>query len=157
MVLIDEIPLEAPQTSTGCTSFYLDAGDGPAFPFGFGLSYTTFSYRDIRLSSHDMSKDGTIEVTCTVTNTGNMAAAETVQLYTRDLVASLSRPVKELKGFEKVYLQPGESRNVKFTLHASSLAFWTSPTTKVVEPGEFNLWVAGDSESGSPVKFSVTE
>ena len=157
MVLIDEIPLEAPQTSTGCTSFYLDAGDGPAFPFGYGLSYSTFSYGDVKLSSESMTRDGSIEVSCTVTNTGNMAAAETVQLYTRDLVASLSRPVKELKGFEKVYLQPGESRVVTFTLPASSLAFWSTPTTKVVEPGDFNLWVAGDSASGTPVKFSVTE
>lgn len=157
MVLIDEIPLEAPQTSTGCTSFYLDAGDGPAFPFGYGLSYSTFSYGDVKLSSESMTRDGSIEVSCTVTNTGNMAAAETVQLYTRDLVASLSRPVKELKGFEKVYLQPGESRVVTFTLQASSLAFWSTPTTKVVEPGDFNLWVAGDSASGTPVKFSVTE
>lgn len=157
MVLIDDIPLEAGQTSTGCTSFYLDAGDGAAFPFGFGLSYTTFVYGDIKLSSTTMPKNGMIEVSCEVKNTGNIAAAETVQLYVRDLVGSLIRPVKELKGFEKIYLQPGESRDVKFILDASALAFWTSPTTKIVEPGEFELWVAGDSESGVSVKFMVTE
>ncbi len=157
MVLIDDIELEAPQTSTGCTSFYLDAGDGAAFPFGYGLSYTTFGYGEVNLSSATMAKDGKVEVSCVVKNTGNVAGAETVQLYVRDLVASLVRPVKELKGFEKVYLQPGESKEVKFSLEASALAFWTSPTTKVVEPGEFELWVAGDSESGEPVKITVTE
>lgn len=157
MVLIGDIELEAPQTSTGCTSFYLDAGDGPAFPFGYGLSYTTFSYGDVKLSSASMPANGSIDVTCTVTNTGKVAAAEVVQLYVRDLVGSLVRPVKELKGFEKVYLQPGESREVRFTLDASALAYWISPSKKIVEPGEFNLWVAGDSESGEPVSFTVTE
>ena len=157
MVLIDDIPLEASQTSTGCTSYYLDAGDGPAFPFGYGLSYTTFEYGDVRLSAASMGKDGKIEATCTVKNTGSVAASETVQLYVRDLIGSLIRPVKELKGFEKIYLQPGESRDVKFTLNASDLAFWVSAKEKIVEPGEFDLWIAGDSASGAPVKFNVTE
>ena len=157
MVLIDDIPLEASQTSTGCTSYYLDAGDGPAFPFGYGLSYTTFEYGDVRLSAASMGKDGKIEATCTVKNTGGMAASETVQLYVRDLIGSLIRPVKELKGFEKIYLQPGESRDVKFTLNASDLAFWVSAKEKIVEPGEFDLWIAGDSASGAPVKFTVVE
>ena len=157
IVLIDDIPLEASQTSTGCTSYYLDAGDGPAFPFGYGLSYTTFEYGDVRLSAASMGKDGKIEATCTVKNTGSVAASETVQLYVRDLVGSLVRPVKELKGFEKIYLQSGESRDVKFTLNASDLAFWVSAKEKIVEPGEFDLWIAGDSASGAPVKFTVVE
>lgn len=157
IVLIDDIPLEASQTSTGCTSYYLDAGDGPAFPFGYGLSYTTFEYGDVRLSAASMGKDGKIEATCTVKNTGSVAASETVQLYVRDLIGSLIRPVKELKGFEKIYLQPGESRDVKFTLNASDLAFWVSAKEKIVEPGEFDLWIAGDSASGAPVKFTVVE
>ena len=157
IVLIDDIPLEASQTSTGCTSYYLDAGDGPAFPFGYGLSYTTFEYGDVRLSAASMGKDGKIEATCTVKNTGSVAASETVQLYVRDLIGSLIRPVKELKGFEKIYLQPGESRDVKFTLNASDLAFWVSAKEKIVEPGEFDLWISGDSASGTPVKFNVTE
>lgn len=157
MVLIDDIPLEASQTSTGCTSYYLDAGDGPAFPFGYGLSYTTFEYGNVRLSATSMEKDGKIEASCTVRNTGSVAASETVQLYVRDLVGSLVRPVKELKGFEKIYLQPGESRDVKFTLNASDLAFWISAKEKIVEPGEFDLWIAGSSEDGEPVKFTVTE
>ena len=90
-------------------------------------------------------------------NTGSVAGSETVQLYVRDLVGSLVRPVKELKGFEKIYLQPGESRDVKFTLNASDLAFWISAKEKIVEPGEFDLWIAGSSEDGVPVKFTVAE
>ena len=156
MVLIDDIPLEASQTSTGCTSYYLDAGDGPAFPFGYGLSYTTFDYGDVRLSSGSMSKNGKIEAVCTVKNTGSVAASETVQLYVRDLVGSLVRPVKELKGFEKIYLQPGESKEVRFVLNASDLAFWISAKEKIVEPGEFDLWISGDSASGAPVSLSLS-
>lgn len=155
IVLIDDIPVEAGQTSTGCTSYHLDAGDRPEFPFGFGLSYTTFEYSDVRLSSDSMGVDGQIEVTCTVKNTGKVEAAEVVQLYVRDLVASLVRPVRELKGFEKITLKPGESRDVKFTLKASDLAFWNLDMKKIVEPGEFMVWVSKDSASGSPVKFNV--
>mgnify|MGYP002421457976 FL=1 len=155
IVLIDDIPVEAGQTSTGCTSYHLDAGDRPEFPFGFGLSYTTFEYGNVRLSSDSMGVDGQIEVTCTVKNTGKVEAAEVVQLYVRDLVASLVRPVRELKGFEKITLKPGESRDVKFTLKASDLAFWNLDMKKIVEPGEFMVWVSKDSASGSPVKFNV--
>ena len=102
-----------------------------------------------------MDVDGQIEVTCTVKNTGKVEAAEVVQLYVRDLVASLVRPVRELKGFEKITLKPGESRDVKFTLKASDLAFWNLDMKKIVEPGEFMVWVSKDSASGSPVKFNV--
>lgn len=157
IVMMDDIELEAGQTSTGCTSYYLDAGDGPAFPFGYGLSYTTFAYGAPRLSKSSMAKDGQIEVVCTVTNTGKYEASETAQLYVRDLVGSLTRPVRELKGFEKISLKPGESRDVKFTVKASDLAFHNAELKKVVEPGEFQLWVSTDSASGTPVSFSVTE
>ena len=157
IVLMDDIELEAGQTSTGCTGYYLDAGDGPAFPFGYGLSYTTFAYGDVRLSSATMDKTGEIEVACTISNTGKVEASETAQLYVRDLVGSLTRPVRELKGFEKITLKPGESRDVKFTLKASDLAFHTSSETTVVEPGDFQVWVSTDSASGTPVKFTVTE
>lgn len=157
IVLMDDIELEAGQTSTGCTGYYLDAGDGPAFPFGYGLSYTTFAYSDLRLSADKMDRNGELQVACTVTNTGSVAAAETAQLYVRDLVGSLTRPVRELKGFEKIMLQPGESREVKFTVKASDLAFHTSLTNSIIEPGEFQVWVSTDSASGTPAKFTVTE
>lgn len=157
IVLMDDIELEAGQTSTGCTGYYLDAGDGPAFPFGYGLSYTTFAYSDLRLSADKMDRNGELQVACTVTNTGSVAAAETAQLYVRDLVGSLTRPVRELKGFEKIMLQPGESREVKFTVKASDLAFHTSFTNSIIEPGEFQVWVSTDSASGTPAKFTVTE
>ena len=157
IVLMDDIELEAGQTSTGCTGYYLDAGDGPAFPFGYGLSYTTFAYSDLRLSADKMDRNGELQVACTITNTGSVAAAETAQLYVRDLVGSLTRPVRELKGFEKILLQPGESREVKFTVKASDLAFHTSLTNSIIEPGEFQVWVSTDSASGTPAKFTVTE
>lgn len=155
MVLIDDLAIEAGQTSTGCTSFFLDAGDGPLFPFGYGLSYTTFEYGTPKLSAAEMPTDGTITVTCTVTNTGKVKGTETVQLYVRDLVGSLIRPVKELKGFEKVTLAPGESRDVTFTLAASDLAFHGLDNKLHVEPGDFRLWVAPNSASGEPVAFKV--
>lgn len=156
-MLIDDIPLEAGQTSTGCDSYYLDAGDTPAFPFGYGLSYTTFSYGTPTLSATSMTKDGNITVTCPVTNTGTREGAEAVQLYVRDLVGSRVRPVRELKAFEKVTLAPGETKNVTFTLPASALAFYTGDNKIAVEPGKFNLWVAPDAASGTPVEFTVTE
>lgn len=155
IIYIDDIELEAGQTSTGCTSFYLDAGDGPAYPFGYGLSYTDFAYSQPVLSAPEMGCDGTITVSCDVTNTGGCEGSEVVQLYIRDLYASLIRPVKELKDFQKITLKPGETRTVTFTLPASSLAFTGADLKPLVEPGEFNLWVAGDSASGTPVSFAV--
>lgn len=157
MVLINDIELEAAQTSTGCTSYYLDAGDGPLYPFGYGLSYTTFEYSDPRLSATEIAPDGTLKVTCTVTNTGKCEGSETAQLYIRDNVASLVRPVRELRGFEKICLKPGESREITFTLTPEDLAFYVDEKTRVVEPGEFTVWVAPDSQSGKPVSFKVVK
>lgn len=154
---LDEIPVEAPQTSTGCTSYFLDAGKDPLFPFGYGLSYTTFSISEPRLSSSEIpvtsSKPLTIE--CTVTNTGDRAGAEVVQLYVRDVVASLARPVRELKDFQKITLKPGESRTVTFLLDPSQLAFSGPDGERRPEPGEFRVWTASDSASGTPVTFSL--
>ncbi len=155
MTLIDEIPLEAGQTSTGCTSFYLDAGDGPLFPFGYGLGYTSFSYADPELSATEITPDGSLNVRCAVTNTGDREGSEVVQLYIRDHVASLIRPVRELRGFEKITLSPGETRIVEFTLSPDDLGFHVDGPRKVIEPGEFSVWVSPDSEKGNPVKFRV--
>lgn len=156
MTLIDDIPLEAPQTSTGCTSFWLDAGLAPLYPFGYGLSYTTFEYGMPEISASEMPADGSLTVTCTVTNTGTVAGSDVAQLYVRDPVASLARPLKELKGFEKITLAPGESRTVTFSLAADDLAFSNLRGEREVEPGEFHLWVDNSSAcSKEPVKFSV--
>lgn len=155
--LIADIPLEAGQTSTGCTNFYLDAGNGPIYPFGYGLSYTTFSYGTPELSATEITPDGNLTVKCTVTNTGSVAGSEVAQLYIRDLVGSLVRPVRELRGFNKITLAPGESKIVEFTLTPADLAFHTDGANTVVEPGTFNVWVAPDAQSGDPVQFKVVE
>lgn len=156
---LDSIPVEAPQTSTGCTSYYLDAGKEPLYPFGYGLSYTTFDISAPRLSSSSMAVDSKTPLTveCTVTNTGKMEGAETVQLYVRDVVGALARPLKELKDFSKVTLAPGESRVVTFTLSPSQLAFHKLDGKPVIEPGEFQVWTAGNSVDGTLVSFTLTD
>lgn len=158
IMLMDQIPLEAGQTSTGCTSFWLDAGLAPLYPFGYGLSYTTFEYGKPELSATSMDGNGEITVKCRVTNTGKTRGADVAQLYVRDMVASLAQPVKQLKGFEKVWLNPGESKTVTFTLPASRLAFHDTEGNEITEPGEFTLWVDNSSDcKTAPVKFSITE
>ena len=157
ITLIDDIPLEAGQTSTGCTSYYLDAGAGPLFPFGYGLSYTSFTYSEPELSASTLSADGSLTVKCTVTNTGSREGSEVAQLYVRDHVGSLVRPVRELKDFRKITLRPGESRQIEFTIIPSQLAFHVDGAKTVVEPGEFSVWVAPDAQSGTPVQFTFVE
>jgi len=153
--LLEDIPLHAGQTSLGCTSYYLDTGYGPLFPFGYGLSYTTFEYGNIRLNRSSFGLDDTIIVEFDLTNTGSRAGVEVAQLYTRDLVGSVVRPVKELKRFERVALAPGETKHLRFELPVAELAFWNRNMQYVVEPGDFQLWVAGDSASGTAHPFSV--
>ena len=153
--LIDDIPLEAGQTSLGNTSYYLDYGDKPLFPFGYGLSYTSFEYSGAALDRETYPVDGTIKLTFQLKNTGSREGTEVAQVYVRDLVGSLTRPVKELKHFERVSLAPGESRSIEVYIPVSELAFFGLDGTYKVEPGEFQLWVAGDSASGEPVSFKV--
>ncbi len=153
--LLDDIPQEAGQTSLGNTSYYLDYGPYPLFPFGFGLSYTTFSYSDASLDRDVYGKDDTITISCTLANTGGRNGTEVVQVYVRDLMGSLTRPVKELKHFERVHLQAGESRTLQMQIPVSELAFYGQDGMKKVEPGDFQLWVAGDSDSGEPMNFCV--
>lgn len=155
--LIHDIPAEAGQTSLGCTCYYLDAGFHPLFPFGYGLSYTTFEYGAVQLSATQVKKDDTMTIEFDLTNTGSVAGTEVVQLYVQDIVGSVTRPVKELKRFERITLQPGEKQRVKFTLPIEELAFWNIDMKKVVEPGDFKLWVAKDSQSGEAVNFKVVE
>ena len=153
--LLMDLPLKAGQTSNGCTSYYLDSGYGPLFPFGYGLSYTTFEYSDIALDSREYTAADTIKVKFTLKNSGEYAGIEVAQLYVRDLVGSIARPVKELKGFHRVTLNAGESKVVDFSLPVSALAFWNINNEYIVEPGDFQLWVATDSASGEPVGFTV--
>lgn len=152
---IDHIPTRAGQTSTGNTSFHLDAGFEPLYPFGFGLTYTHFHYHHLRLSSHEMPVDGSIEVFAELTNSGSREAEEIAQLYIRDQVGSITRPVKELKGFQRVHLQPGETKTIVFHLKASDLAFYNRTMQHVVEPGHFDLWVGGSSNGDLHTNFTV--
>lgn len=153
--LLNDIPLRAGQTSLGCTSYYLDSGYGPLFPFGYGLSYTTFEYSNVTIDKSEYAECDTIVVEYDLTNSGSYDATETVQLYVRDLVGSVVRPVKELKGFERVALKAGETKHCRFELPVKELAFWNVDMNYVVEPGKFQLWVGGDSDAGEPLSFVV--
>jgi len=153
--LLDEIEPEAGQTSLGNTSYYLDYGARPLFPFGYGLSYTTFAYGEPSLDKAVYGRGDVIRAACTLTNTGARPGTEVVQVYVRDLVGSFTRPVKELKHFERVSLQPGESRRLEMEIPVSDLAFWGADGTKKVEPGDFQLWIATDSDSGEPLSFQI--
>ncbi len=153
ITLIDDIEVGAKQTSLGFTSYHLDAGDTPLFPFGYGLSYSTFNYSDVKLSSAVISKGETLTVSCNVTNTGNYDASEVVQLYIRDKVGSLIRPVKELKGFEKIFIKANETHTVTFHITLNDLAYWQADMVKRPETGEFAVWIAPDSQSGKEADF----
>lgn len=155
--LLDQTPVEAGQTSLGCTSFYMDAGFDPLFPFGYGLSYTTFEYGPMALSSTTLKKDEALTVSFKLKNTGKYEGTEIVQLYVQDKVGSVTRPVKELKRFMRVTLKSGEEKTVSFKLPVSELAFWNIDEVKTVEPGEFGLWVAPDSQRGEEVFFKVVD
>ena len=153
--LLDEIPIAAGQTSLGCTSYYLDSGYGPLLPFGYGLSYTTFKYGNPVIENAELGRDDVLRVSVDLKNTGKYTATEVVQLYVQDMVGSVVRPVKELKRFDRVELAPGQTKTVTFELPVAELAFWNIDMEYVVEPGDFRLWIAGDSASGEPVGFVV--
>lgn len=155
-MLIDEIPVEAGQTSVGCRSFYLDAGNSPLFPFGYGLSYTTFEYSNLSLASDKLTAQDTLSISFTLKNTGKYDGTEVVQLYVQDKVGSVTRPVKELKRFQRVTLKAGESTQVSLSLPISELAFWGYDMNYTVEPGDFTLWVGTNSAEGLTKDFSVS-
>ena len=126
---------------------YLDVDNDPLYAFGYGLSYTTFQYSDIALSTPSLAEGGTVTAVVTVTNTGERDGAEVVQLYIRDLVGSITRPVRELKGFKKISLRAGESRTVSFKITPELLRFYDYDLKQVTEPGDFDLFIGGSSQA----------
>lgn len=137
------------------TSSYIDESNEPVYPFGYGLSYTTFNYDNLQLSSDKMSGNDTIKVTVDVSNTGDFEGKEVVQLYVRDLVGSVTRPVKELKGFQKVALKKGETKSVTFSLTQEDLKFYNYELDFVAEPGEFEVFVGGSSDTTQKATFTL--
>ena len=144
-----------PKWFTKFTTNYLDVPNDPLFPFGYGLSYTTFEYSPITLSSNSMTAGTTIKASVTVTNTGSCEGAEVVQLYIRDMVGSIARPVQELKGFERISLKPGESRTVTFNIDAELLKFYNKDLQWVCEPGDFEVMIGSNSRDVQRQKFAL--
>jgi beta-glucosidase len=136
-------------------SSYTDSPNDPLYPFGYGLSYTSFGYSEPKLSATEIARDGSLQVSVTVTNTGRRPGTEVVQLYVRDLVGSVTRPIKELKGFQKVALEAGQSREVSFTLKPADLAFYTAAGKWEAEPGAFKVFVGGNSRDVKEAAFTL--
>jgi beta-glucosidase len=132
------------------------ASCGPLFEFGHGLSYTTFEISDLPLSPSTVSRKGSLEASVDVTNTGGRAGDEVVQLYIHDTVASISQPVRLLRGFERVTLQPGETRTVTFTLDRSDFGFYDNRGKLIVEPGQIDLYAGNSSSADLTQSFTVT-
>jgi beta-glucosidase len=143
-----------PEAEDKYRSKYIDVSFTPEYPFGFGLSYTTFAYGNLHVSAPTMRIGGSLTVAAEIANTGTMEADEVVQFYTRQVTASLSRPVRELKDFRRVHLKPGEKQTVEFTLKSSALAFHKGAQL-VTEPGLIQVWIAPDSSAGAPVHFDL--
>ncbi len=146
-----------PATNSRYTSKYIDCPVTPLFPFGHGLSYTKFAFDNLKLNAPRMAADGRVTVTVDVRNVGERAGDEVVQLYVRDVAASVARPVRELKGFERVSLNPGEKRTVRFVLEAQSLGFYDAQMQFVVEPGMFQVFVGDCSVGGLKVDLEIVE
>jgi len=152
---INDIQVRAAQTSLGMTSTHLDTHFSPLFPFGFGLSYTQFEYTNIQVNRQSIKVGESVEITATITNIGNYDAEEIVQLYIRDLVGSVTRPVKELKGFKGVFLTAGQSESVVFKVHTDELAFYNRQMKLKTEPGLFNAWLGSNSDAELKAEFEV--
>lgn len=165
---VGQVPIHYDMKSTGrpadesgkpnkYTSRYLDVPNSPQYCFGYGLSYTTFGYSDLRVLTPEAAVGGEVRVSVRVTNTGGRDGEEVVQLYVRDLLSGVTRPVRELKGFRKVMLRAGESREVTFTLTPDDLSFWRLDKKWGQEPGDYHVWVGHDSDCTLGGSFRITE
>ncbi len=157
VVHIDDIDARAPQLSFGMTAFHLDAGYTPLYAFGHGLSYAEFSYDNIKVSAPEIDLGDTVTISAELTNNGDVAAVEIAQLYVRDLVGNVTRPVRELKGFKRVRLDPGQTVTVEFRLHTDDLAFYGRDMLLMTEPGQFHAWIGGSSETELRTQFRIID
>lgn len=157
IVHIDDIDAHAPQTSLGMSAFHLDAGFAPLFPFGHGLSYAEFEYGNIRTDAAELAIGDTLTISADLTNNGAVAADEVVQLYVRDLVANVTRPVRELKGFKRVRVEPGQTVTVDFEIHTDDLAFYGRDMKLATELGEFHTWIGGSSAADLRTAFRIVD
>ncbi|MBT8065131.1 MAG: glycoside hydrolase family 3 C-terminal domain-containing protein, partial [Gammaproteobacteria bacterium] len=152
---MDDLPVRMPQSSWGFASFHLDAGFKPLYEFGYGLSYADFAYSDIGVSPPEAALGETVTVTAQVQNAGKVEAEEVVQLYIRDLVGNVTRPVRELKGFQRIRLKPGERREVSFTLGPDDLEFYGREMKPITEAGTFHVWIGGSSAAELRAEFTL--
>jgi beta-glucosidase len=151
-----DLPTSRPAAGDRYTTGYVDEKPTPLYPFGHGLSYTTFDYTALDVGTPEMTRTGRIDIRVDVSNTGQRAGQEVVQLYTRQLVATRSRPLRELKGFQKISLKPGERKTVRFVLEAADLAYHDDDGEAVIEPGEFRVFVGGSSAADLEGGFAIS-
>ena len=149
------IPVGTPAEPTGYTSKYIDVDFTPEYPFGFGLSYIDFAYSNIRLSATTLREAGVLTVSADITNRGRLPGVEVVQFYVHPVAASVAQPIRLLKGFRRVPLQPGETQTVTFTITARDLAFYNQQMQLVSEPGRYQVWIAPDSVRGIESEFTM--
>ena len=154
-VHMNDIPIRAAQTSLGMSATHLDTHFSPLFSFGYGLSYTTFSYQNIRVNKHSIGLNDSLEVSAELSNIGHVDADEVVQLYVRDLVGNVTRPIKELKGFKRVHIGAGQSETITFTINSSDLAFYDRKMQLRAEAGQFHVWIGGSSETELRAEFEI--
>jgi beta-glucosidase len=149
------IPMGNPAQPEGYTSKYIDVDFTPEYPFGFGLTYTTFAYSNLRLSAPVLHDGEQLTVSAEISNRGPREGTETVQLYIRDMVASVVQPVRKLRGFQRITLKPGEEQTVSFTLSPADLTFYNQQMRLVTEPGKFQVWIAPDAAHGAMGEFEL--
>ena len=155
LTMLEDIPLRAYQSSLGDAARYLDIGYLPLYAFGYGRSYTDFAYANLTLSADKIAFGALFLASVDITNTGSMEAEEVVQVYVRDLTASITRPVRELKAFQRIRLKPNETRTIAFELSSTALGFHNQAMQYVVEPGKFHLWIGGDSQTTLGTQFEI--